>query len=418
MQKYQILTRKIKLFPIGDKEEINRVYKYIRDGQYAQWKASNMYMSNLYIEALKNVSSDDRKELHRLYGRIKENENGSAYSDISFAKGLATTAEITKRVPSDFKKAVKNGLLKGNCNIPTYKRNNPLWIKANAINFVHDFENFEELKRNINNKNLSIVMKFVNNIYFNIVFGSVNKSSELRNIFIKIFDGTYIICGSTITIDNKNSIILNTSLKIPINETELDENIVVGVDLGIAIPAMCGLNNNKQEKKEIGNFNDFTRVRTKIKNQRKNIQKSLKFSNGGHGKNKKLKSLDRFEKYEKNFVKTYNHMISKNIIDFAVKNNAKYINLEKLNGFDNSFILNNWSYFQLQQDIIYKAKFNNIIVRFINPYRTSQICSECGHWEEGQRDSQSHFKCKLCGYETNADFNASRNIAKSTDFIN
>ena len=47
---------------------------------------------------------------------------------------------------------------------------------------------------------------------------------------------------------------------------------------------------------------------------------------------------------------------------------------------------------------------------------TSQKCSKCGNLEEGQRINQSHFKCKKCGYEENADFNASRNIALSLDF--
>ena len=57
---------------------------------------------------------------------------------------------------------------------------------------------------------------------------------------------------------------------------------------------------------------------------------------------------------------------------------------------------------------------NDSVFRKINPCYTSQVCSCCGHWEEGQRVDQSHFKCKSCGTELNADFNASRNIAKST----
>jgi transposase len=101
-----------------------------------------------------------------------------------------------------------------------------------------------------------------------------------------------------------------------------------------------------------------------------------------------------------------------------LKNNAKYINLEDLSDFSgDDIILRNWSYYQMQQYIVYKAELNGIIVRKINPYHTSQICSKCGHWEEGQRDSQSHFKCKACGNELNADVNAARNIAKSKEFV-
>ena len=105
-------------------------------------------------------------------------------------------------------------------------------------------------------------------------------------------------------------------------------------------------------------------------------------------------------------------------MDFAVKNKAKYINIEDLSGFNsNQFILRNWSFYELQQFITYKASAYGIEVRKINPYHTSQICSCCGHWEEGQRVDQAHFKCKTCGTELNADFNAARNIAKSTEFV-
>lgn len=38
------ICRKIKLFPVGDKAEVNRVYDFIRNGQYAQHQACNLLM--------------------------------------------------------------------------------------------------------------------------------------------------------------------------------------------------------------------------------------------------------------------------------------------------------------------------------------------------------------------------------------
>lgn len=147
------------------------------------------------------------------------------------------------------------------------------------------------------------------------------------------------------------------------------------------------------------------------------MQKELSFTSGGHGRQKKLKGLDRMKDREKNFVRTYNHLVSKKVVDFALKHNAKYINMEDLKGFDaNKLILRNWSYYELQKFITYKANKYGIEVRKINPYHTSQICSCCGHWQEGQRDGRD-FKCAACGAEIHADFNASRNIAMSTDFV-
>ena len=155
------------------------------------------------------------------------------------------------------------------------------------------------------------------------------------------------------------------------------------------------------------------------------MQKSLGQTSGGHGRGKKLRALNRFSEYEKHWVQNYNHYVSKQVVDFAIKNNAKYINLEDLEGYGddekNKFILSNWSYYQVQQYITYKAEKYGIEVRKINPYRTSQVCSCCGHWENGQRIDQATFicknpECKNFGEKVNADFNAARNIALSTDW--
>ena len=132
------------------------------------------------------------------------------------------------------------------------------------------------------------------------------------------------------------------------------------------------------------------------------------------------------DKAESHFVETYCHIVSKRVVEFAVKNRAKYINIENLNGYDTSqFILRNWSYYKLQQYITYKAERYGIAVRKINPCYTSQVCSVCGNWEDGQRKTQASFKCanqkceshKKYKYGFNADFNAARNIAMSTLFM-
>lgn len=214
-------------------------------------------------------------------------------------------------------------------------------------------------------------------------------------------------------------------MDVPEQKKELKEDTVVGVDLGIAVPAMCALNNDMYKRYAIGNVNDFVRVRTKLQAQRKRLSKSLKYASGGHGRKKKLKALERLSKSEANFVETYCHMVSKRVVDFALSNNAKYINIENLKGYDTSdFVLRNWSYYKLQQYIKYKAERFGIVVRKVNPCYTSQVCSVCGNWEPDQRKSQAVFECansdcdshKKYDYGFNADFNAARNIAMSTLF--
>ena len=433
-----VITRKIQIIPVGDKEEVSRVYVYLREGIKNQNLAMNQYMSALYTAYMLDASKDDRKELNELFSRISTSKKGSAYDKtITFAKGLNTGASIKKKVKSDFDNAIKKGLAYGKISLPTYRDDNPLLVLVDYVRLrstnphkdnglYHNYENHQEFLNNIYSKNLDLFIKFANDITFKIILGNPNKSKEIRSVFKKIFEDYYHIKGSSIQI-NGTKIILNLSIEAPKQKIELDENVVEGVDIGIAIPAMCALNTSDYIQLSIGSIDDFFRMRTQIKNQRKRLYSNLKYANGGHGRKKKMQATDRFTNYEKNWVRTYNHMVSKRVVDFALKHKAKYINLECLDGFSkkqlrDNFLLANWSYYQLQQYIKYKAEKYGIVVRFVNPYHTSQICSCCGHWEEGQRVKQAEFicknpECKNYGEKVNADFNAARNIAMSTDFI-
>ncbi len=45
----------------------------------------------------------------------------------------------------------------------------------------------------------------------------------------------------------------------------------------------------------------------------------------------------------------------------------------------------------------------------VSPRYTSQMCSRCSHTEKANRKG-AWFKCGRCGFQLNADLNASRNI--------
>lgn len=426
-----ILTRKIQLYPVGDKNEVNRVYKYLRDGMKAQNAAMNQYMSALYTAMLMDITAEDRKELNKLFSRISTSKKGSAYDEsIEFAKGLPSASSVAQKVKQDFDTAMKKGLRYGLVSLPTYHNDNPLlihvdWCRLRSANPHNDFGLYHEYTTEENfiddlykSRDVKIYLKFANNIVFSVVLGNPHKSMELRSVIEKIFNETYTVGGSSIEID-KNKIILNLSIKIPIEHRELNEDIVIGVDLGQHIPAVCAVNNNEYIREYIGNGNDFLQKRKQIQAENNRLKKQLAYTSGSHGRKKKLKPLDRFNDYEANYARTYNHMVSKRIVDFALKQKAKYINIECLKGINtNRMILRNWSFYQLQQDIIYKAERYGIEVRKVNPCYTSQVCSVCGHWEKGQRESQEVFRCKnpnCINYnkEVNADFNAARNISKS-----
>ena len=122
------------------------------------------------------------------------------------------------------------------------------------------------------------------------------------------------------------------------------------------------------------------------------------------------------DKYNR-FKDTYNHRISRYIINLALKYNVKTIQMEDLTGFSeqqSESLLKNWSYYDLQNKITYKAQENGIEVIKVNPKYTSKRCSVCGNIHIDNRhckENQADFTCKICGHKENADINASKNIA-------
>lgn len=75
--------------------------------------------------------------------------------------------------------------------------------------------------------------------------------------------------------------------------------------------------------------------------------------------------------------------------------------------------LHAWSFARLVTFTEYKATRKGVYLETGDPAYTSQTCSRCQHVERGNRKG-NWFKCKACGYQCNADLNASRNIQVRT----
>ena len=401
-----ITVRKLKLTVVGTDEERKQGYKFIRDSQYAQYQGLNLAMSiwsSAYLESNRDIKSDIFKNAQKSL-----TNSNPLFEEIAFGTGIDTKSAITQRVKKDFKTSLKNGLAKGERTITNYKRDYPLLTRGRDLKFQY--------------KDDDIIIKWVNKIVFKVVLGSgkiKENKIELQHTLHKIIDKEYKVGQSSLQFDRNNNLILNLNLDIPYKpKTEVVEGRTLGVDLGIKYPAYMCLNDDTYKREHIGSIDDFLRIREQMQDRRRKLQHDLKFIKGGKGRNKKMQALDRLRDKEKNFATTYNHMISKNVVEFAKKNQCEYINMEKLtkDGFNNT-ILRNWSYYQLQQYIEYKAEREGIKVRYIDPAYTSQTCARCGRIDKENRQTQEKFICTECGFELNADHNAAINIARSDKFV-
>lgn len=141
------------------------------------------------------------------------------------------------------------------------------------------------------------------------------------------------------------------------------------------------------------------------------------------GSRRARRTLKKVGRKASRFGRWVNHRISKALVQTALSSRkaiAKAIALETLTGIrergsafsrEMKWQLGNWSFFQLASFVVYKAKRAGVPVVFVDPRDTSRTCSVCGHCEKAHRRSQSRFFCLSCGFQTNADINASANIA-------
>ncbi|HEL5284715.1 TPA: transposase [Clostridioides difficile] len=379
------------------KEEVLKAIetnKKILDGEKKIFKESEEYRKGI-DELFKNTYLKSNTLEHVLDSMV----------NIQYKRTLSL---VTQRIKKDYSNDFV-GIITGQQSLRNYRNDNPLMISNQQLNFKYIDDTFY----------LDIMCGY----RLEVVLGKRDNENvnELKSTLEKVISKEYKVCDSSMQFSKNNKdVILNLVIDIPQNSNVYKpvEDRTLGVDLGVAVPIYMCLNDDTYKRKGLGDINNFLRVRQQMQTRRRKLQKDLTLTNGGKGRKKKTQLLDKLQENERNFVKTYSHALSKRVVEFAKSNKCEYINIEKLtkDGFDN-IILRNWSYFELQKMIEYKAEREGIAVRYVNPAYTSQKCSRCGEIDKENRQTQANFKCTKCGFELNADHNAAINIARSIEFV-
>ena len=145
----------------------------------------------------------------------------------------------------------------------------------------------------------------------------------------------------------------------------------------------------------------------------------------GHGRKRRLRSIEQLRGRVNNAYTTLNHQISKSVVSFAVSHGAGVIQIEDLSGLreelTGTFLGARWRYHQLEEFLEYKAREAGIELRRVNPRFTSRRCSQCGlihdaftreFRDANRREGMlKRFECPECGYQADPDYNAARNLA-------
>ncbi len=215
------------------------------------------------------------------------------------------------------------------------------------------------------------------------------------------FDHTIYRFGTAKLVNKHGKYFLHIPVTYDVEESNISDICnVVGIDRGINFVAATYDSKHKS---------GFVRGRA-IKQKRANyskLRKELQMRQTPSAR-RRMKAIG---SRENRWMQDVNHQVSKAL----VKNNPKHtlFVLEGLSGIRNAtervktkdrYVSVSWSFYDLEQKLMYKAKQNQSTVIKVNPAYTSQCCPVCGHIEKTNRIKKIHlFNCKNCGYKSNDD---------------
>lgn len=423
------------------------IYNVIRDVQYYSWKVKNKATSMAYDWQQFSFSYNDRYGVYpnekELLGKVLTTDIYNMLKPMADSISTSTFASSIKESVDKFKND-KSQILKGEISMPSYRRDGSFPVIASQIRNLSKVDSktyhvdlsllstsyVKKWREEIEEKNEKLKKEgkeeYVPSIPVKTQIPvTLMTGKGAYEILDRVISGEYKMCDSRITQDRKGRYYLSLCYSfVPEKKDKLNPNNILGVDLGVAVPAYIATNYDGWYKQAIGDAEHIRNFETQMTKRKRSLQRSRKWAGDGsvgHGVKTRLKPLEKLSGKIARFKEHHNHVWSRFIVNEAVKMNCGVIQMEDLSGISNdSAFLKTWTYYQLQQMIEYKAKEHGIEVKKIKPNYTSSRCNKCGniHFKEDVRNwrpTQDQFKCMTCDWGNkffvNADWNAALNIA-------
>ena len=158
----------------------------------------------------------------------------------------------------------------------------------------------------------------------------------------------------------------------------------------------------------IGNADEMNHRRREFEKTRGSMQQA-----GTRSAHLSIQSMD---DREHRWIQNELHRTSNHILDEARDHGCTHVAFENLTDIRDRMAgakrFHAWAFRRLYEYVEYKAEILEIEVEQVSPAYTSQRCSKCGFTHGKNRQSKHQFACQKCEYELNADYNASKNIAR------
>ncbi|MBN1866846.1 transposase [Candidatus Sumerlaeota bacterium] len=204
----------------------------------------------------------------------------------------------------------------------------------------------------------------------------------------------------------------------------LDPEIVLGIDLGVTVPAALHIRDHGKPLPWamcIGRGRDMLNTRATIRGDIVRLLRALKSKDSpldDRSREEAMKKLRELRKREQRVMKTASQRIAGRIADVARRHGAGTWQMEEIGADlkeDKPWLARNWAPGAVKDAVRWQAQQCGATLEFVDPAYTSQRCNKCGHIARENRPKgekkQAHFECVECGHKDNADKNAARNLS-------
>ena len=217
----------------------------------------------------------------------------------------------------------------------------------------------------------------------------------------KYFNHSIYRFGTAKLVNKRGKYYLHIPVTYEVEESNISDICnVVGIDRGINFVVAT------YDSKHKSGFVSGKAIKQKRANYSR-LRKELQMRHTPSSR-RRLKAIGQ---RENRWMQDINHQVSKALATGNPKHTLFV--LEDLTGIRNAtervktkdrYVSVSWSFYDLEQKLIYKAKQNQSSVIKVDSRYTSQCCPACGHTEKSNRNKRIHlFTCKNCGYTSNDD---------------
>ncbi|SMO62964.1 hypothetical protein SAMN06265171_103386 [Chryseobacterium rhizoplanae] len=348
------LTRKIQLLidvPSNKKNEMwEKLYRY----QNRCFRAANFIVSHLYVqemikdffyftEEIQYKLADANKDQMGIFTRSKTSTTARLVFD-RFKGEIPTDilGSLNNTIQSTFSKN-KADYWQGLKSLRNFKKDIPIPLPVKCISKMrYD----EETKAYCFNMFAIPVKTYLGKDF-----------SDKRLIMERLLRGEIKLCTSQIQL-KAGKIYWLAVFEFEKEKYLLQPEIIAEASLSLEHPIVAKTGNVRIN---IGTKEEFLYRRLAIQASQKRIQDGIAYARSGNGTKRKQKALYKTENLESKYVRNRLHVYSRKLIDFCIQQQAGTLilkNQEDKIGIakDNEFVLRNWSYYELQTKIKYKAE--------------------------------------------------------------